>query len=369
VSAESESAGLADHLRRRIRLEGPLSVATFMADSLAHPQHGYYIRGRAFGRAGDFTTAPEISQMFGELIGLWCADTWQRLGAPEAVHLVELGPGRGSLMADALRATRGVAGFHAAVDLHLVEISPALCALQKEALAGVGWTDATWHTALSTLPAGPIILVANEFFDALPIHQFVLTETGWRERMIAADDQHFTFVLASTVNPLSTLLDAIAATATLGDIAEISPASLGIAATIGHRVGTSGGAALIIDYGSATGAHGDSLQAVRRHRPSAVLDRPGSADITAHVDFMRLAEAAAAAGAIRHGPIDQGDFLRRLGIMERADQLLAAATPAQTLDITSARDRLILPTKMGTLFKALTLAQPDLTAPAGFDDG
>lgn len=358
---------LAERLRARIALEGPITVAAFMAEALAHPAHGYYMRGDPFGRGGDFTTAPEISQTFGELIGLWCADLWQRAGGPAPFRWIELGPGRGTLMADSWRAARMLPEFRSAAQVHLVEISPTLRELQRRTLAAGGLTDVTWHHSLADVPAGPFLLIANELFDALPIRQFVKTERGWRERLIAAGEDGFRFVLAAGEAPLAALLpDAIRA-APVGSVGEICPAAISLAAEIGRRAAAGPGAALIVDYGPAESGPGDTLQAVRRHRRHDPLADPGSADLTAHVDFATIARAAREAGACVHGPVTQGDFLRRLGIEARADALLRRATPEQAAAIRSGCDRLIAADGMGTLFKALAVTHPAFPPPAGFD--
>ncbi|MEX0815038.1 MAG: SAM-dependent methyltransferase [Dongiaceae bacterium] len=352
---------LAERLARRIREGGPLTVAAYMAEALGNPEHGYYRRGDPFGVAGDFITAPEISQMFGELIGLWCAETWRRMGGPDPVRLVELGPGRGTLMADALRAVRLVPEFRAAIDLHLVETSPLLRVRQAKMLRAAELTPA-WHDDFAGVPDGPLLLVANEFFDALPIHQFQRVGDFWRERVVALDAQGrgFRFALAAA-GPAAAL--PAPADAPDGAIAEICPAGRDLAAAIGARVARDGGAALIVDYGPAESAAGDSLQAVRRHRPVDPLADPGAADLTAHVDFAALARAAAAAGAAAHGPLPQGLLLDRLGILMRAAVLVQRATPAQVRDISTAARRLRDPLNMGRLFKALAIAAPGLAPP------
>ncbi|MBI1207645.1 MAG: class I SAM-dependent methyltransferase [Azospirillum sp.] len=336
-----------------------------MAEALLHPRHGYYTTGDPFGAAGDFVTAPEISQMFGELVGLWCADTWDRLGRPDPVHLVELGPGRGTLMQDALRAVRVAPAFRAALRLHLVEASPALRARQAEVLAGAA---PTWHDGLDRLPDGPLLIVANEFFDALPIRQFVRTPKGWNERLVDADPagDGLRFVVASRPGPSSILVPAGLAPAPPGSIAELCPAGLSVAAALAERLGRWGGAVLVIDYGYAGPGIGDTLQAVSRHAFADVLDRPGAADLTAHVDFAALASAAGAAEVAVHGPIGQGAFLCALGIEARAAQLRRTATAAQAEAIDAACARLIGDAEMGTLFKVMAFASHGLGLPAGF---
>ena len=355
-----------EHLRRLIALKGPLGLAEFMTEALWHPSEGYYAKSDVVGRAGDYTTAPEISQMFGELIGLWAGNVWEAMGRSAAVRLVELGPGRGTLLADALRAARLVPGFLAAIELHLVEASPRLRARQEMILAGHA---PHWHAHFAAVPGGPLILVANEFFDALPILQLERTASGWRERLVAYDDagERFRFVLARQASPAARLLPPALAAAPLGSIAEISPAAISLVTMIASRLAAHGGAALLIDYGPAESRAGPTLQALRHHRRHGPLDEPGTADLTAHVDFAALARAAREAGAAVHGPIDQGEFLARLGIAARAERLAAAAAGAQPAAIRSALRRLIDAREMGTLFKALAVTHPHLPTPAGFE--
>lgn len=355
-------------LARRIRQAGPLTVAQYMAEALGHPRHGYYMTRDPFGAAGDFTTAPEISQMFGELIGLWCVEVWHAMGSPPSIRLAELGPGRGTLMADALRAARLRPGFRAAAAVHLVETSPALRARQAETLRRAEpELEPIWHDSLTTVPAGPLLLVANELFDALPIHQFQRTDQGWRERVVTLDarEEHLAFALAPA-GPALALLAPTQRAAPAGAIAEVSPPSLTLAAAIADRVAAGGGAALIVDYGPAASAPGDSLQAVHNHRPVDPLAAPGEADITAHVDFAALARAAREAGAAVHGPVPQGRFLSSLGLETRADALLRQASGDQAQSIRAAVRRLLGADEMGTLFKALVITTPSLPVPPGF---
>jgi NADH dehydrogenase [ubiquinone] 1 alpha subcomplex assembly factor 7 len=346
-------------IARRIALTGPISVAEFMAEALGHPRLGYYRRAHPVGAAGDFTTSPEISQMFGELLGAWLAERWLAIGRPAPVVVVELGPGRGTLMADALRATRGVPGFHAALQLHLVDINGPLRAEQARALAAF---SPIWHERFDSVPEGPMLLVANEFFDALPVRQFEKTANGWRERMVglAADGEMLVFALAPGPSPFARFLP----DAPDGAQAEIGEAGRALAGAIGARLKRDGGAALIIDYGYARGA-GASLQAVRAHHGAAVLDRPGESDLSAHVDFAAL---AAAAQAPTFGPVAQRDFLLQLGLLQRAETLKASASAEQGAAIDAALARLIDPAQMGTLFRVLAVADGRSTTPAGFSE-
>ncbi len=361
---------LARLLRAQIERRGPITVADYMAAALGHPQFGYYMRKDPFGARGDFITAPEISQMFGEMTGIWGVICWRQMGRPDPVRLVELGPGRGTLMRDALRAAEVAPDFLAAADLHLVESSPGLVAAQRKALAG---HKVNWHARLDRVPEGPLILIANEFFDALPIHQFERTESGWVERLIGIDPDTggLRFTLASRAAgapaPIPEgLRKAPLEAVPLGSVSEVAPQGLALARAIGARLARCGGVALIVDYGAARSAPGETLQAVKGHGRHDVLTDPGEADLTAHVDFEALANAAAAAGARAYGPVAQGTFLLALGIAERADKLLQKASPAQAGEIRSACKRLIAPSGMGALFKTLALAHPGQPAPPGF---
>ncbi|MEK9723414.1 MAG: SAM-dependent methyltransferase, partial [Rhodospirillaceae bacterium] len=285
-------AGLIDIIRRQILLQGPMTVAQYMEFCLAHPEHGYYRKRDPLGVAGDFTTAPEISQMFGELLGLWAGVVWQGMGEPNPVRLVELGPGRGTLMADARRAARMVPGFADALRVHLVETSPVLRARQAATLADA---DPAWHGTDADIPPGPAIVFANEFLDALPVRQFQRGAAGWRERLVGltADGERLEFVL-SPPQPINPLLPDSRKTAAPGAIVEVSPAVLNIAGRLGARIVRDGGAALIVDYGGAGGA---TLQAVRDQKYWDPLAAPGDADLTAHVDFAMLTAALKATGA------------------------------------------------------------------------
>lgn len=359
---------LLQRLATRIALAGPITVADFMSEALGHASHGYYRHGDPLGAAGDFVTAPEISQVFGELIGAWLAERWQSLGSPAHVHLVELGPGRGTLMADALRATRAVPGFHAALDLHLVEINPTLREMQRRSLGGRLLAERQhWHDALAAVPDDlPLLLVANEFVDALPIRQLQRTAGDWRERLLTVAEGKLRFVLAPGPSPLAALLDPGLAQAAPGAIAELCLPARSLAQDIAGRLKARGGAALLIDYGSSRPTLGDSLQAVAGHRRVEILADPGDADLSAHVDFAALAAAATAGGARAYGPVTQADFLRELGIELRRDALIGAADATAAAIIAAGVERLIAPAQMGTLFKALALCDPQSPPPAGF---
>ena len=347
-------------LLRRIALDGPISLAAYMAECLMHPTHGYYQKQRVFGAVGDFITAPEVSQMFGEMLGLWCADRWHAMGRPAAVNLIELGPGRGTLMADMLRATKAVPGFHDAMQVHFVEASAQLRALQAGKVP-----DACWHDQLADVPEGPALIVANEFFDALPIHQFEKVSGIWRERAVGANGDTLTLVHKAASAKLAILPHATSAMHD-GSILELCPMGLTIAGEIGARLTTHGGAALIIDYGYAASGPGDSFQALKAHKYCDPFDAPGSADLTAHVAFDQLAQAAKEKGAAVFGPKDQGTFLMTLGLGARAQQLAAAQDTDGQARILGELKRLTAPAEMGTLFKVLALQYPGLPVAPGF---
>lgn len=361
---------LAEQLARQIALTGPITVADYMEQCLFHPTLGYYTTREPFGTSGDFITAPEISQMFGELLGLWAAETWLRLGSPAPFVLAELGPGRGTMMADMLRATARVPGLHEAARVVLVEASPRLRARQAETLRGHA---VEWVERIEALPPGPLIALGNEFIDALPIRQFVRTPDGIAERMVGLDSAG---TLAFGLRPgarLDARGEARLAAAPLGAVLEACPLGLSIAATLSARIAMSGGAALLVDYGHAGerergGGFGDTLQALYRRAFDDVLAHPGEADLTAHVDFAALAHAATAAGARVFGPIGQGLLLERLGLDERAFRLKRAAPEADREMVEAARLRLAGTDEgqMGALFKALALVHPALDMVAGF---
>jgi len=365
----TEAATLDAEIRRRVAVAGPMPVAEYMALCLAHPVHGYYRSADPLGARGDFITAPEVSQMFGELVGLWLASVWQQMGAPENVRLVELGPGRGTLMKDALRASKIVPGFNAAIVLHLVEINPVLKAKQEVSLAALS-LPMFWHEALSEVPAGPALIVANEFFDALPVHQAVKAEDGWHERCVGVDAAgNLAFTLAADPLPgFERLLPERLRRAPAHSVFEWRDDKP--AMELGRRVaGNGGGAALVIDYGHSARSVGDTLQAVAQHEYADPLAAPGGADLTAHVDFAALARAAEAMGARAYGPIEQGMFLSRLGIEARADTLKANTSRVGAVEIDAALERLTGSGRsgMGALFKALALTSPRQPAPAAFE--
>ena len=349
-------------LRAMIADEGPLSVERYMQLCLQHPEHGYYTTREAIGRAGDFITAPEVDQMFGELLGLWAAQVWLDAGAPSPVRLVELGPGRGTLMADALRATRMVHGFHDALTVDMVETSPRLEATQRAALTGVT-PPVVWHRTIDEVPAGPALILANEFFDALPVRHYMRGTQGWHERVVGiGEDGRLAF--GATGEPV----DLDGAAGQPGQVLEVGHAGLRAMEALASRIAAQGGALLVCDYGHAASGLGETLQAVRGHAYADPLADLGEADLTAHVDFAALARTAAAAGASAHGPVEQGVFLQRLGIGARAESLRRRADARQSEAIDTALHRLASPeSSMATIFKVLAVTQRGAPTPPGFE--
>jgi SAM-dependent MidA family methyltransferase len=354
-------------IRRLIVATGPMPVADYMRLCLSHPQYGYYINRDPFGRSGDFITAPEISQMFGELIGLWMASVWQQMGAPENIRIVELGPGRGTLMRDAMRAARVVKDFRAAVVLHFVEISPALQKQQEQQFAELE-IPALWHSTFEEVPAGPIIVIANEFIDALPVHQAVKQAHGWHERVVELTPSgKLQFGLArETLLNFETGLPRPLRQSAEGSVFEWRSDRLAL--DLGRRV-RADGAALIIDYGHSHVGFGDTLQAVAGHAFADPLQAPGEADLTAHVDFEAFAQIAESIGSRVHGPVQQREFLLGLGIDKRAAMLKAGLPRDKALEIDMALSRLTEPGAkgMGELFKALAITDPRLVSVPGFE--
>jgi len=368
-----------------IEQEGPISLERYMDLALYHPLYGYYCSKMPLGAEGDFTTAPEISQMFGELIGLWAAEIWQSLGAPARIAVVELGPGRGTLMADFLRAARILPAFRNAIELHLVEANPVLRERQEKALEASA-LPLIWHHSVDMFLAdrerapaaerAPMLCIANEFFDCLPLRQFVHTDTGWHERLVGLwPAGGLAFGLAAEAAPE---LAEIAAAP--GAVLEINAGAIALMHRLAGHLTSTGGAMLVVDYGH--GARrgsfggGETLQALRHHRHVDPLSAAGEADLTAHVDFTRLAEAARAAGASTYGPVPQGEFLLRLGLAERTEALARRASPAQAQALRIAAARLTQARfitnagaeqdGMGALFKVLAVMGPDLPIPPGF---
>src|ERR1700716_3639178 len=355
-------------LKKLIKSSGPMPVWRYMELCLTHPKHGYYVSRDPLGREGDFTTAPEVSQMFGELLGLWAASVWKAIGSPSLLRLIELGPGRGTMMADALRALRVLPPLYQALSVHLVEINPMLREKQKAALSGV--RVIAWHNSIDEVPDGPAVILANEYFDVLPIHQVVKRETGWHERVVEIEGNgKLEFSAAAGPMPrLDVLLPPLGRAAPVGAVFEWRPDAEIM--KIASRVRDQDGAALIVDYGHLRSDAGDTFQAIARHSFTDPLKNPGQADVTAHVDFQALVRAAEDLGARVHGPVPQGEFLKRLGIETRAVTLMAKTTPEVSEDISGALKRLTGGGRggMGSMFKVLAVPEPHITDLAGFAD-
>jgi NADH dehydrogenase [ubiquinone] 1 alpha subcomplex assembly factor 7 len=366
--AVTEYSPLLSEIKKLIKSAGPMPVWRYMELCLTHTQHGYYIARDPLGREGDFTTAPEVSQMFGELLGLWAASVWKAIGSPTVLRLIELGPGRGTMMGDALRALRVLPPLYETLSIHLVEINPVLRERQQAMLSGV--RNIAWHERLDDVPAGPSVILANEYFDVLPIHQVVKRDTGWHERVVELDGSG-QLVFGTATEPIphfEVLLPPLVRAAPVGAVFEWRPDAeiMKIAA----RVRDQGGAALLIDYGHLRSDAGDTFQAIARHSFADPLKNPGQVDVTAHVDFQALVRAAEDLGARVHGPVPQGDFLKRLGIETRAVTLMAKTTHEISEDMSGALKRLIGGGRggMGSMFKVLAVSDPKLTLLAGFGD-
>lgn len=358
---EKKDTPLEAELKAQIAQDGPISIGQYMALALGHPKHGYYMRGDPFGARGDFITSPEVSQMFGELIGVWCAAAYRFMGDPEKFALVELGPGRGTLMSDLLRAASVMPGFREGAELHMVETSPVLINQQKIKLKGAA-REMHWHASFDDVPEIPLIVVANELFDALPIQQIQLTEGGWHERVVGLENGELTIGLGGKLPAPDWAKDGEP-----GAIAEIAPAREALATSIGERIARHGGSGLIIDYGHVESAVGDTLQAMSKHGYVDVLERPGQCDVTSHVDFEALAKAFGAGGVTTHGAVPQGPFLLSMGLQVRAEKLREGAMRRQAQRIDSAVERLAARETMGELFKVLAVTHPDYPTPAPFE--
>lgn len=374
---EPEVTPLQERLVQLIKDHGPIRVGDYMTDALSHPQHGYYATRDPFGpktesgKGGDFTTAPEISQLFGELIGAWLVHAWSEIGEPSQFNLVEMGPGRGTLMADVLRVGKVRPKFLKAAKLWMIENSGRMRYAQQRTLHDKGEpaTNAVWADKLDDIPPGPALFLGNEFFDCLPVRQFVRTaetgETPWRERLVGlnAERDGLAFVLGQEAHPEP-------AGAPHGarpeDIFEVCEPGQDVMRQLAVRLTEAKGRALFIDYGHGRSGFGDTFQAIRAHRQWPVLASPGEADVTMHVDFGALARRARADGARVDGPVTQADFLKRLGLKQRLGAVAAAADEAAAADIRAGAERLIHPDQMGQLFKVLAVSSPSLPEPAGF---
>lgn len=357
---------IAANLRARIATQGPLPVSVFMMEALFDPMAGFYATRDPIGAGADFVTAPEISQMFGELLGLWAAQCWHDMGAPKNVVLAELGPGKGTMMADMLRAAHAASRFTTALQVTLVEASAALKMVQGQTLARAG-APVGWAKSIAAIPSGPAIIVGNEFLDCLPMRQAVRVEGQWRERCVSfhpQDEARFAFVTGPVIADDDPFIPERLRASPDGTLVELRPGDAQVIDVLSARFAAHPGHALFIDYGPTVSEPGDTLQAIRSHQKVHPLDTPGTADLTAHVDFEALARRARAAGLTVHGPVEQGSFLRTLGIEQRA-AALAAAKPDQRDVITRQLRRLISPEEMGTLFKVIAISAPGALVPPG----
>ncbi len=361
----SDKTHLEEKLIATIRADGPISVERFMETCLGDPQYGYYMGKDPFGRGGDFITAPEVSQMFGEALGVWLATAWLMMGKPAKVNLIELGPGRGTLMVDMLRATKVVEEFAEAIEVHMVEMSPALRKQQGEALKGVP-VNVHWHQRFEQVPAGPCLIVANEFFDALAMKQIIRLDDGWHERMVEVDENGDLAMGASDQPLTKAQLPVWTKDGTEGDIAEFSPQRMAMAERIGAHLKKNGGAGLIVDYGHAMSFVGDTFQAVHKHKFVDVLHLPGHSDLTSHVDFQALAEGFEAGGAAVFGPRTQRGFLIAMGLREREALLRKNARARERIMISRQAERLVGEEQMGNLFKVLAITDGTLEEPHPF---
>ena len=353
---------LKENLIALIEREGPLTIAQFMSAALHDPTNGYYATRPALGGDGDFITAPETSQMFGELIGLWCAQSWLELGRPAPLNLIEFGPGRGMMMADIWRAAGALPTFRETARVTLCETSPVLIEAQKQTLAEI---KANWVSTLAEAPAGASLIVANEFLDCMPIRQFLRTDRGWREKLVGARDGALIFGLANEALPSEEWIPPALRGASEGAIAEIAPALPAFIDTLAQRLKAAPGRALFFDYGAAETTGGDTLQALRRHASADPLANPGAADLTAHVDFATVKRLAEADGLSVSGPISQGAWLNALGIETRA-AALAKAAPAKADMIARQLNRLVGEDQMGGLFQVICLSSPNTPPATGF---
>lgn len=362
-------------IKDEIRQKGPMNLARYMALCLGHAEHGYYMTRDPFGAQGDFTTAPEISQMFGEMIGAWVADTWMKMGMPSKFILLECGPGRGTLMMDVMRATKNVENFHNAVQLHLMETSPVLKEIQKKNLTQYG---PSWHDGLSTLPQDcPVILIGNEFLDALPVRQLTFDGTDWYEKFVDLDiNDTLRLCEKEADNEVKSALPAFLIPPKAGEQVEVSLHQKSFLNDAMNIVLKQGGIILFVDYGFIHNVAGDTLQAVKNHQYCDIFETPGEADITAHVNFAEISSVAMSKNMTVHGPVSQGEWLKRLGITIRADQLIQNATEKQRRDIGSALDRLVGVEKnmkdgrgqMGALFKVIAFSSNSNIQLAGLSE-
>lgn len=346
---------LLDLIKAEIRDNGPMDLGRYMGLCLGHPTHGYYMTRDPLGVQGDFTTAPEISQLFGDVIGGWLADAWVKMGAPDPFYLVECGPGRGTLMADILRVTKTLPAFHAAAKIHLIEMSPILREKQQETLSGY---DVTWHDDFGEVPAdAPLILIGNEFLDALPIRRFMHLKRGWQEEVVRLDEKgDLTLGLVPADHGMVAMIPPMLLKPAKTECIEISPVLNQYLKSIYEHIGMTTGIALFIDYGYPQTACGKTLQAVKKHHSVSIFDAPGETDLTAHVNFETVGTFAMQQGLTVHGPVPQGDYLRRVGIEARMAVLNKNATDRQIEDLKKSINRLTGYDQMGQLFKVMAIA-------------
>ena len=357
---------LLNHIKHRIDAEGPLSVADYMMEALTHPEYGYYIKGDPLGKRGDFITAPETSQMFGELIGLWCASVWEQMGSPSNINLVEIGPGRGTLMSDSLRALSIAPDFLKAITIFMIETSPILRKRQKRNLKAINH-DIKWCCNFKDIPGGPFILIANEVIDVLPIRQFEKSDLGWFERKVGCDENgNLTWEIDKDQIIGANLIPPNIFDSKEGSIFEFGEEGTNLVRDISASVTKFGGAALIVDYGYLKTTVGDTLQGMRKHKYHNVLSDPGYVDLTSHVNFEHIAHSARVAGGQVYGAISQRDYLLQLGILIRANLLKKTASVRQRSDVLAGLKRLIDVDEMGGLFKVLAITGPSQPVPEGF---
>lgn len=361
---------LLTHLIKLINMHGPIPVSSYMTEALTNPKYGYYVRQNPFGTKGDFITAPEISQMFGELIGLWFADVWLKMDKPEKIHLIELGPGRGTLMADFIRVLKVLPAFKQAIEIHFVEASPKLIEIQKDKLKKfehkIQWHE-TVKSALNTAVNAPTFIIANEFFDALPIRQFQKEVLGWHERMVSINEKGDGLTTMLSPFPIvDVTLPADLRDGEINSVIEISPMAEYLTVEICNHIKANGGAALFIDYGYTKHRTGETLQAIEKHKYADIYKNPGEADLSAHVNFRKIYEIIERVDLKPLGPIYQGKFLNNMGIEDRVKTLSKKASPEQTKDILRALNRLIAPDEMGTLFKIIGMISTNNIEVAGF---
>ncbi|MFT6462561.1 MAG: NADH dehydrogenase [ubiquinone] 1 alpha subcomplex assembly factor 7 [Maricaulis maris] len=365
---------IADTLRDRIRSGGPISIAAFMTEALFDPRHGFYATKDPIGAGADFITAPEISQIFGELIGLVAAQTWLDMGRPAAFKLIEMGPGRGTMMSDALRAARTVPGFMDATEIMLIEASAALKAVQAQTLGPSG-AQIRWIDRLDAAAPGPCFIVGNEFLDCLPVRQALRHKGEWHERLVGLaptdgndSESDFVFVLGPPLGQDTDLIPERLRDADDGALVELRPGDRQVVDQLAERFANQPGRALFIDYGPATSEIGDTLQAIRAHKKQPPLQDPGTADLTARVDFESLMQAGRTAGLTAHGPQTQGQWLRDLGLEARA-AVLSQSQPGKRSEIARQIWRLTDTEQMGELFKLVCLDSAELPPPPGFSAG